>query len=142
MYPWISIAHGNLVYPSIEETPIDPSLESIAEQEQEISKETIINEEALANIQEPEVVHMEEVLPKVRIPFQKRRLNLSIYTFDESPMEPLIEDKAHDTSSSNHEECLSNFNGCNFSKEEDDLQDDESKTKDGMDFSLRPIIKA
>lgn len=62
-----------------EDTPSNKAFEDMEKQSQEIPKEAKVE----ASIQEFEVLHVEEVVLMPRILFERKKLDLSIYTFDE-----------------------------------------------------------
>ena len=80
-----------------------------------------------ASSEEPE---FEKVILKTRVPFERKRLDLSIYTFDETPIEQSFEETLLDASSSFYNfKYLSEDIGCVSLQVEDafphDAADDE-----------------
>jgi len=71
-------------------------------------------------------INQPEVLIKSKISFERRKLELSIYTFDETPMEQFIENTILNGSPSlNTCKSLSNHARCFFVQDEDALPHDD-----------------
>jgi hypothetical protein len=85
---------------SFDETPCETIVETMKEKPQETPNEEIVEE-----IIQETMDFQEEVVPEFRVPFERKRLDLSIFTFDEPPMEHM-EDKIQE------EEYLSIPSGC------------------------------
>jgi hypothetical protein len=67
---------------TFDETPSETMIDDMKEQYQETLKELIVEEIILETNDD-----QEEVVLKSKVPFERKRLDLSIYTFDEPPME-------------------------------------------------------
>ena len=76
-----------------------------------------------SSIEEPEVVNVKEIMLKARVPFERKKLNLSIYTFDEISIEQTVEETILDKSPSLN--YLSNYIGCVFLQVKNSLPHDK-----------------
>ena len=102
-------------------TPSETMVEDMKEQPQENPNEDIVEE----SIQETSDIQ-EEVVPKFRVPFGRKRLDLGIFTFDEPPTEPMEDRIQEESPIEDHKESWSNSSRWESVWVKDDAHEEEA----------------